>query len=260
MNLTFGEKIKEARKLKGFTQKQLATKIGAKHNSVSDWENNKNKPDPDTIELLCGILDITPNYLLATESGEFSPPEKLLIKKYRFISLHSPEGVKTVDYILDREYSIAEQIQKHNETLSDLKRQHSTPPHPIELEQTAHARYAIPYYRRLASAGSGEYLFDNIPTETIEIPANSLLEKADFAIGVNGNSMEPTYCDGDKVYVRLADEIPMGRIGIFVRGNECFIKERGMDRLISHNKEHSDIPATEDIRLVGEVLGKVEVD
>ncbi len=53
MNLTFGGKIKEARKAKHFTQKQLAEKIGAKHNSVSDWENNKNKPDPDTIELLC---------------------------------------------------------------------------------------------------------------------------------------------------------------------------------------------------------------
>ena len=35
MNLTFGEKIKDARKSKNLTQKQLAEKIGAKHNSVS---------------------------------------------------------------------------------------------------------------------------------------------------------------------------------------------------------------------------------
>ncbi len=80
MDLTFGGKIKEARKAKNLTQKQLAEKIGAKHNSVSDWENNKNKPDPDTIELLCGVLDITPNYLLSLETVEFSPVEKLLIK------------------------------------------------------------------------------------------------------------------------------------------------------------------------------------
>ena len=62
--LSFGEKIKLARKSKKLTQKQLAEKIGAAHNSISDWENNKNKPDPDTIELLCVVLDITPNYLL----------------------------------------------------------------------------------------------------------------------------------------------------------------------------------------------------
>ena len=64
MELTFGEKIRDARKSQNLTQRQLAEIIGAKHNSVSDWENDKNKPDPDTIELLCGVLKITPNYLL----------------------------------------------------------------------------------------------------------------------------------------------------------------------------------------------------
>ena len=76
MALTFGNKIKSARKEKGLTQKQLAAKIGAAHNSVSDWENDKNKPDPDTIELICGVLDITPNYLLASSLDGFSPSEK----------------------------------------------------------------------------------------------------------------------------------------------------------------------------------------
>ena len=68
--MTFGEKIKSARKAKGFTQKELADKIGAKHNSVSDWENDKNKPDMDTLESICGVLDITPSYILGTKSDE----------------------------------------------------------------------------------------------------------------------------------------------------------------------------------------------
>lgn len=101
MELTFGEKIKEARKTKGMTQKQLAEKIGAKHNSVSDWENNKNKPDPDTIELLCGVLDIAPNYLLAVSTSEFSPAEKLVIKKYRDLDGH---GKEMVDFTLEKEW------------------------------------------------------------------------------------------------------------------------------------------------------------
>ncbi len=65
--ITFGNRLKEARKVKQLTQKQLAEKIGAKHNSVSDWENDKNKPDPDTIELICGILDVSASYLLGTK-------------------------------------------------------------------------------------------------------------------------------------------------------------------------------------------------
>lgn len=107
MNLTFGEKIKDARKSKNLTQKQLAEKIGAKHNSVSDWENNKNRPDAATIEFLCKALDITPNYLLDSSPGEYSPAEKTMIEKYRFISEYSPEGAAAVSYILNREYQIA---------------------------------------------------------------------------------------------------------------------------------------------------------
>ncbi len=82
-------------------------KIGAKHNSVSDWENNKNRPDAATIEFLCKALDITPNYLLDSSPGEYSPAEKAMIEKYRFISEYSPEGAAAVSYILNREYQIA---------------------------------------------------------------------------------------------------------------------------------------------------------
>lgn len=68
--MTFGEKIKTARKSKEMTQRQLADLIGAKHNSVSDWENDKNKPDPDTIELLCGVLGVEPNYLFGNNYSD----------------------------------------------------------------------------------------------------------------------------------------------------------------------------------------------
>lgn len=101
MNLTFGEKIKNARKAKKLTQKQLAEKIGAAHNSISDWENDKNKPDPDMIESLCWVLDITPNYLLATTSDDFSPSEKLMIKMYNDLDAH---GKEMVDFVLEREH------------------------------------------------------------------------------------------------------------------------------------------------------------
>lgn len=41
---TLGKRIKEARIKRGLTQRQLAEIIGVKHNSISDWENDKNKP------------------------------------------------------------------------------------------------------------------------------------------------------------------------------------------------------------------------
>lgn len=68
--MTLGEKIKSARKAKGLTQRQLADMVSAKHNSVSDWESNKSKPDMDTVELLCGALDLTPTYLVGSKSDD----------------------------------------------------------------------------------------------------------------------------------------------------------------------------------------------
>lgn len=63
-NNVFGTRLREKRKEKKLTQKQLAELIGAKHNSVSDWERGDNKPDPDTIERICEVLDISASYLL----------------------------------------------------------------------------------------------------------------------------------------------------------------------------------------------------
>lgn len=68
--MTFGEKIKSARLSKSLTQRQLAELINAKHNSVCDWEKDKSRPDMDTIELICGVLDINPSYLMGTKTDD----------------------------------------------------------------------------------------------------------------------------------------------------------------------------------------------
>lgn len=117
MGMTFGEKIKESRKAQKLTQKQLADAIGAKHNSVSDWENDKNKPDPDTIELLCGVLNITPNYLLKSSEEDFSPKEKQLIKKYRNLDAH---GKKMVNFTLDEEWKRSCELASKNSKVVSL--------------------------------------------------------------------------------------------------------------------------------------------
>lgn len=73
--MTFGQRLRNARKNKGLTQKQLADLINAKHNSVSDWENDKNKPDPDTIEYICGALDIPVSFLFSESVQNKNSPE-----------------------------------------------------------------------------------------------------------------------------------------------------------------------------------------
>ena len=73
--MTFGDRLRKARKDKGLTQKQLADLIGAKHNSISDWENNKNRHDPDTIEYICGALEIPVSRLFSESVQNKKSPE-----------------------------------------------------------------------------------------------------------------------------------------------------------------------------------------
>ena len=61
-----------------------------------------------------------------------------------------------------------------------------------------------------------------------------------------------------KLYVQKVKELTLGDVGIFTIHNECFVKELGDRGLISRNPEYEDIEGTEDVRLIGRVLGKVE--
>ncbi len=97
---TFGDRLKNARKLKGLTQKDLANVICAKHNSVSNWENNHNKPDPDTIELICGVLDVSPNYLLGVNNPGILNEELILLTQFRQLD---ESGKQELRHVIDRE-------------------------------------------------------------------------------------------------------------------------------------------------------------
>jgi len=63
-----GKNIKKYRELKGLTQDQVAKMVGKSKNVVSNWEQGRNKPDADTIEILMGIFDVDANTLLGWDS------------------------------------------------------------------------------------------------------------------------------------------------------------------------------------------------
>lgn len=121
-------------------------------------------------------------------------------------------------------------------------------------------KITIPYYLQVVSAGTGQFVFDDIPPEMIEIDDTPTNKKVSFSIAVNGNSMEPTFSNGDKLLVKKQKNISVGEIGIFMINGEAFVKELGQNKLISHNKKYSDIEFKENMRIdcIGKVIGKLE--
>lgn len=73
MPIFFGVKIRDARKAAGLTQRQLADKINVSNTSISNWEKDLSRPDPDTIQHLCWALGVQPNYFFAVDTSPALP-------------------------------------------------------------------------------------------------------------------------------------------------------------------------------------------
>lgn len=113
------------------------------------------------------------------------------------------------------------------------------------------------------SAGAGFELGEGDEWYEIEVPDTPEARKADFALHIKGNSMEPIYFDGDIVLVKEQPSVDLGQIGIFDIEGNGYIKKFGGDRLISLNAEYDDIVFSdydEDrIRCFGKVIGRVYI-
>lgn len=233
-----GKKIKERREELGLSQEQLASLLGIGKSAVSNYETNVSSPKETILLKLFDVLQCDANYLyedFLNEAEEFtiSSTEKRHIKKYRTLDEY---GKEAVDSTLDIEYRRCEAARNQN----------------------------IFTFRRLsankASAGCGYDLNDPDQWRSIEVVDTPEARMADFAVEVEGRSMEPDYCDGDIVYISLASEVPVGQVGLFIQNGKGYIKEAGNDRIISRNPEYKDIlPEDGDIECKGRVIGVAEL-
>ena len=69
--MNFGDKLKMLRQRKNVKQKELADYLFLKQSSVSDYENNRSTPSPETIKKIAEYFNVSADYLL-----DISPKEK----------------------------------------------------------------------------------------------------------------------------------------------------------------------------------------
>lgn len=107
-------------------------------------------------------------------------------------------------------------------------------------------------------AGDGVYIDDAVESESITVEDSN----ADYAVKISGDSMEPTYKNGDILLVQKTEELNNGDIGIFyIDGNTMCKKyvERGRGvSLVPENNKYETIKVTKDKDCLtqGKVLGK----
>ena len=234
---TISDRIKEYRLRKGMTQQELAEALGESSGRVIyHWEKGSGRPDCEKIAKLCDLLDVSADELIGCKVMHHRPTatEWNMIQKYRALDEH---GKEIVDYLIEVEHkriAVAEKKPK----LRMLK---------------------IDYYALPASAGTGNFL-DSEFAEELLVPESDIAENADFVISVGGDSMEPTFHNGDKVFVEKCDSVDIGEVGIFVVNGDVYIKELGNKCLVSHNEKYKPIRIGENdsVYCCGRVTGYVK--
>lgn len=238
--MSIGDRIKEAREHRNLSRSELAEKANVTMSAISNYENSISFPKESVLLKLMDILEIDANFLFQDmvekkPSVYLTPSENTLIDKYRRLDAFSKE---LVDLVIDKELERSTSNSVLNDNIVDFG-----------------SYKEIPCYPKLASAGTGEYLFDDIPTNTIKIDSREY-PKGDYAIQVNGDSMEPTYYDGDTLIVERNAIPEIGKTGIFIVDGMGYVKRLGNGELLSDNKAYESIVG-EYGKCLGKVLGKL---
>ncbi|MGN0817452.1 MAG: helix-turn-helix domain-containing protein [Candidatus Coproplasma sp.] len=60
----FADRLKELRKARGYSQKELAEKLNVTNSSVCDWERQRSEPSLATVIKIARLFDCSCDYLL----------------------------------------------------------------------------------------------------------------------------------------------------------------------------------------------------
>lgn len=238
-----GEILRVLRDEKGLTLKQMGEILGVSHMTYQRYEKNDTDVSTDMLVKLADFYGVSADYLLGrtdikamagtspAEQLDVTAAEQEIIRRYT----EFPEEVRLL-------------------LLETIRKLVGLPDAPEDL------RPVIVFtrcHRMKASAGAGYDLDNEDEWRDVRIYDCPEAYQADFAVEVDGDSMEPDYHDGDIVFVKLSEDVPVGAVGLFVHDGKGYIKERGEKYLISRNPDYPDIHG--ECRTVGVVIGKAEL-
>lgn len=74
--MILGERLKEARKLKGYTQMEAASKLGITNGALSGYERNYRDPDTEMLKKLANLYEVSTEWLLGNKTVKNELTEK----------------------------------------------------------------------------------------------------------------------------------------------------------------------------------------
>ncbi|ELV3393532.1 transcriptional regulator [Staphylococcus pseudintermedius] len=223
--------LKHLMEMKSGSVKAFSKDIGLAYTTVrSILERGVFNAKVDNVIKICKGLNIKPENLMDLDDTIISESITTLIK------LAPPRQKRVLDFA-------NEQLNEQNNKVLHINS------HNVISEEVAVYGYA--------SAGTGETLIDGVEFTT---QYNGHIPNHDFALQVNGDSMEPMFEDKEIIFIDKTKQINSGQIGIFVIDGEAYLKkvfinEEGI-RLVSLNSKYPDLhfDSSHDIKVAGKVI------
>lgn len=235
------ERLKAIRSQKKVTQKEAADALGISPNTYKNYEQGMREPNNEMLCKLADYFQVTTDYLLGRE------PQTDAMQMLMSQTDVSPETlVRQFDALPDEWQTIVMTIIN---AMKETRR----------AQQAMQNRPSIQMRKHLnkAAAGFGYDLSSEDEWTEISVVGTDAARAADFAVEVDGDSMEPDFHDGDIVLIKLDSDVQVGKVGLFVHDGKGYIKERGKKCLISRNPDYPDIEG--EARCVGLVIGIAEM-
>ncbi len=258
-DMDYIDRIKKLKSEKKITNDKLSELTGIPLGTLSKiMAGISDSPKLSNIVAISEALGVSLDYIVNgtpenNHNFTLTPEEMDFMDAYRSLDAHSQELLLMVAR------KEAERPNSAAEAVPTKTRQRSAKILPTPQTGAGLGKRTLLLYDFSVSAGTGVYL-DDTQTSEISVPDNERTRIADFALRINGNSMEPRYHDGDIVLVEDTDSVEVGELGIFVLDGNGYFKQFGGDRLISLNEDYGDIllRGYSEVVCCGRVVGKLK--
>lgn len=230
-NKELGLKLKQLRTSHKLLQSDIATIVGKSSSAVSRYEKGEAEIPATVIIDLCNNFNISIDNFLGI-SNPISGFDNSLLSLLNNATNHDVDRIKT--YL-----EVANCICNENSSFYTFN-----PTVDVNLVYEDSIQYGKPILtipvRGYVAAGKPIEAIDNV-IKHIDLMENL---DVDYALIVNGNSMDPLIKDGEYVFVKSTKELNNNDIGVFYyNGNvtcKKFFKNDVMVKLISLNPTYED--------------------
>ena len=232
---------------RGMNRSELSAASGIPYTTIDGWfKKGADNVRLGTLLKLSECFDVSLDYLADSGRGEkFTPEELRLLTSYRRLDEH---GRRMVRLNLEEEEKRIRELEREQETEEEQK--------------------VIPLFTTMAAAGFAAPM-EGVDFELIPVSPD-VPDGAQFAVLIDGDSMEPYIHDGERVYcVKDARGVHVGDVGVFCVDGAYYCKQYCTDGtnifLVSLNRARADADITiwgsgnRSITLLGRVLLRTKV-